>query len=499
MPSLSFFLLPVLLVSSVSAAPKPVPIQERKLQRRALSDILNGLQNGVTVEDITQGILPNYFDKIPSTNDIYNQLGVSSSTFNNAPLEVLNIPSYANWSNNAWNLHMHAWAYKQPLNPDNNNNSVVSTTALDKAANVFLPNFNIGQLQPHEQDNARNLTSAILSVPQSNVQLEFLLTVQASQGQNFSGSGSTAKIVWPSQTDSRGEIDGFIPLPVNPPNGGGAWLPDGSQTNGIVRLDVHTNNTDTGNSTAYLIPPQGVIIVSDIDDTLRVTKIWQPTQGLLNTFARDFVPWLNMPSNFARWSTQHPEQPYHFHYLTTTPEQATRKYMDFIYNYYPLGSFDTRPLNFTTVDQTFAIRKVLLDRILQTFPNRKFVLFGDTSNSDIMTDYPEAAKNYGDRVQCILLRNVSATDTTNRFPYNTKGFQGLDANRYMFFRTPDDLAGLDFGNGDCRNASVPQGVTYGWQNLPFGVTSDGGKVRGDRERVWWVLGVAVVVGWWVGS
>jgi hypothetical protein len=171
--------------------------------------------------------------------------------------------------------------------------------------------------------------------------------------------------------------------------------------------------------------------------------------------------------------------------------------MDFIYSHYPLGSFDTRPLNFTTVDQTFAIRKFLLDRILQTFPNRRFVLFGDTSNSDVMTDYPDAAKAYGNRVMCILIRNISATDNTDKFPYNTKGFQGLDTNRYMFFRTPDDLAGLDFGNGDCKNGSVPQSVTFGWQNLPFGVSTGSGGGGRAGERVWWVVAVAVVVGWWV--
>jgi len=85
-------LLPILLVTIASAAPEPVTVRERQLQRRALSDILNGLQDGITVEDITQGILQNYFSKIPSANEITNQLGVNINAFNSAPLEVLNIP-----------------------------------------------------------------------------------------------------------------------------------------------------------------------------------------------------------------------------------------------------------------------------------------------------------------------------------------------------------------------------------------------------------------------
>ena len=143
---------------------------------------------------------------------------------------------------------------------------------------------------------------------------------------------------------------------------------------------------------------------------------------------------------------------------------------------------------FTTVEQTFAVRKFLLERILRTFPRRRFMLIGDTSNPDIMSGYPEVAKAYAN-VQCILLRNVSATDSSNRFPYDTSGFNGLDRAKYMFFTTPDDLAGLDFGSGDCANAPVVQSVIFGWQNLPLGVrdqtAGEGGSSSGAGvEKVW---------------
>lgn len=496
-----------LLVTALAAATAASPvipndvadlIQLRELQRRGLSDLLNTLVQGMSVNDITQGILPDFFNWIPTTDKIKSQLGISDAGIAGLPIKVLNIPGYANWTSNSWNLRMHGWAYKEPFS-FNNGTSIVTTQTLDQAVNVFLPNLKVDQLQPNEQVNARNLTSAILSLPQDDVQLEFYLDVEP--GQNFTSLDWTARLIWPQLTDARGEFDGFIALPVTPPGESASWLPDGSQTNSITRLDVHTNGTDTGNSTAYLVPPEGVIILSDIDDVLRVTKIWAPSEGLLNTFARDFTPWLNMPERFAEWSQQSSGRPYHFHYLTTTPEQATRKYMDFIYTHYPLGSFDTRSLNFTTVDQTFNVRKSLIDKIVQTFPQRKFILIGDTSNSDVMTDYPAAAKQYGN-IQCILIRNSTATDSTMNWPYNTAGFRDLNG-KFMFFRTPDDLAGLNFANGDCVNGSVPMNVTYAWQNLPFGLSisgashNEGGKgARPGVEKVWWVLMVAAATAWW---
>lgn len=56
-----------------------------------------------------------------------------------------------------------------------------------------------------------------------------------------------------------------------------------------------TPTAPAGNATGYLVPNQGITIISDIDDILRITKIYQPKEGLLNTFARDMIPWLNMP------------------------------------------------------------------------------------------------------------------------------------------------------------------------------------------------------------
>jgi len=50
----------------------------------------------------------------------------------------------------------------------------------------------------------------------------------------------------------------------------------------------------------------------------------------------------------------------------------------------------------------------------------------------MVTDYPG-------QVQCILLRNTSATDPEDKFPYNTKGFQGLNESTYMFFKVSVSL------------------------------------------------------------
>ena len=244
----------------------------------------------------------------------------------------------------------------------------------------------------------------------------------------------------------------------------------GNETSSVQVLNMFAEGAPSGNATAYLVPNAGLTVVSDIDDILRVTKIYEPKEGLLNTFARPFTPWRNMPDIYANWSTSLDNM--HFHYLTTTPEQATRNYMEFIYKTYPIGSFDTRPLNFSDVSATLSIRRFLLDKVFQTFPNRQFILVADTSNRDVMKDYPALYKDYPGQVACIFLRNTSATDSGDKFPYDTSGFKGIPQQNYMFFDVPDDLMNLDIANGQCVNSTVKQHVTFDTQGLPFGLGSE---------------------------
>jgi hypothetical protein len=382
---------------------------------------------------------------------------------------VLNIPPYANWTDDGWNVLFHGNVYKVPD---------ISQEKIDDLADVFLVDVDIKDLPPDQQANARNLTKSIFIVQQEGQNVSFHLEPAPMQGASGQPGGSNAitpdggdqNVTFPYETTEQGDFAEFVVIQ----NVTGGGLLAGNETDSVQRLNVYTDGTLTGNATAYLVPPEGITFISDIDDILRVTKIYQPKEGLLNSFARNFTPWMNMPEIYDHWSETLPNNT-HFHYLTTTPEQATRNYMDFIFKTYPGGSFDTRPLNFSDVKNTLAIRKFLLNRVFETFPKRKFVLVADTSNSDVMKDYPQLAKDFPGQVQCIFLRNTSATDSEDFFPYDTSGFEGLDNKTYMFFKVPDDLSGLDIANGQCLNETIPQNVTFSRQLELLGIHGNAGS------------------------
>ena len=429
--------------------------------------------------------VPNFFQDFPTGDKVQSSLGIDDDQVKALPTQVLNIPGYANWTDRGWNVRFHGNVYKQPN---------ISQSKLDDLANIFLIDTSVQSLPPPQASQARNLTAGIFVIQQSNQNVTFNLAPAASAGasgdQGGGGAstpqGGSQQIKFPTPTTPQGDYDGFVQIKDD-------GLEAGNSTSRIQRLNVYTQGDVNGNATAYLVPTTGLSIISDIDDILRITEIYQPKQGLLNSFARPFVQWKNMPDIYANWSRSIPD--FHFHYLTTTPEQVTRNYMDFIYKTYPGGSFDTRPLNFSDVSATLSIRKFLLEKIFATFPERKFILVADTSNSDVMSVYPLMLKDHPNQVQCIFLRNTSATDPGDKFPYDTKGFKGLDTNKFMFFKVPDDLSHLDIQNGECVNKTFVQNITYGAQGLPFGINLGNGKNDGERLVRWTGWGaVTVVVG-----
>ncbi|EPE25515.1 hypothetical protein GLAREA_01427 [Glarea lozoyensis ATCC 20868] len=460
-----------------------------KVQERDIIDSITGLGDyigslvGSFPSYVASGV-PQFFQDLPTGTAVQSSLSLSDNDLDALPTQVLNIPSYANWTTQGWNLRFRGNVFKQPN---------ISTEKLNDLANIFLIGTDIDSLQPSEQDQARNLTAEIFVVQQGDRNVSFNIEPASSQGVDGTNTGSNAEtpgggsqdITLVGETTAQGDYDQFLLL-ANV-SGPGGYLKPGNETLRPQRLNVYANGTLTGNATSYLVPSTGYTIISDIDDILRVTKIYDPKEGLLNSFARAFTPWMNMPEIYANWSQSIPD--FHFHYLTTTPEQVTRNYMDFIYKTYPGGSFDTRPLNFSDISATLSIRKYLLTKVFETFPTRKFILVADTSNSDVMKDYPLMASTFKNQVACIFLRNTSATDSSDKFPYDTSGFEGLDNSTYMFFNVPDDLKGLDIMNGQCVNNTIKQDVTFSTQGLPFGLSK---KSAAASLSIWSSVGLVTL-------
>lgn len=296
---------PVITPSPVEKNPSPV------VQRDILSDVESDVNNvlsslGSDLPSWVASGVPNFFQGFPTGDAVASSLGLKSSDLAALPTNVLNLDPYANWTNSGWNVRFHGNVYKQP------NTSVAD---LNKLANGFLIDTKITDLPESQQDQARNLTAEIYVVQQPHVAVNTIhlepAASQGSSGQPGGGGSSTTTGGWqnvtlPYNTTAEGDFDTFVPIALN-------GLTAGNETSAIQRLNTYVDGASIGNATAYLVPPTGLTVVSDIDDILRITQIYEPKEGLFNSFAKAFTPWENMPSIYSNWSRSLPNM--HFHYL----------------------------------------------------------------------------------------------------------------------------------------------------------------------------------------
>ena len=249
------------------------PTRTYRYRRDIISDLESGVNSilselGTDIPSYVASGIPNFFQNFPTGDSVVSSLGLDSSQVSALPTQVLNIPPYANWTNQGWNVRFHGNVYKQPN---------TSTSDLNHLANVFVPNVDVTQLPPSQQTQARNLTAEIFVIQQGDVNVS---TIQLESTSN----GGTQELTLPYPTTPEGDFDVFVPIDSS-------GLTAGNETNEIQTLNTYVEGTSLGNATAYLVPNNGLTVISDIDDILRVTKIYEPEKGLLNSFARPFRPW----------------------------------------------------------------------------------------------------------------------------------------------------------------------------------------------------------------
>lgn len=325
----------------------------------------------------------------------------------------------------SWNVRFYGLAYKLPN---------ISTSDLDSIIND-LQTDNLNQTQ---EALLQNRTQDLASIPVPHANFTAIISANGSTVTNSSG-------IQLATADDAGEFDQFVPI---------QGLNQNFTSTEVVSTAI-LNVTGPGNGTAILVPTSGISIVSDIDDVMRITKVYVPNQGLFNSFVQPYVNVPGIPELFNKWFHTLPGVA--FHYDTTTPVELTRTYVDYLFSNFPVGSLEMRPINISDPTQILEARQNSLLKLFQTFPQRKFgevflptgcllmltclliVLVGDTSSSTLLSAYPQIAQQFPNQIACIFIRNTSATDSDDKIPYSTKEFQSLDPNRYFFYRTADGM------------------------------------------------------------
>lgn len=183
--------------------------------------------------------------------------------------------------------------------------------------------------------------------------------------------------------------------------------------------------------------PPVVRVISDVDDTIKISQVRDKPQLLLNTFCRPFRPVPGMADLYRAWA----EQDARFHYVSASPWQLYPPLAEFIREHtFPAGSFHMkhfRPTDHTAlnlVGPQVDYKREVITSLFNKFPRDRFVLVGDSGEQDARI-FADLARENPRLASHILIRN-----TTDE-PLETfrETFAGMPDELWQLFREPSEI------------------------------------------------------------
>jgi len=201
--------------------------------------------------------------------------------------------------------------------------------------------------------------------------------------------------------------------------------PDGRKR--TVPLEVHW------------LEERGWSVISDLDDTIKISHVLDRGALLRNTFCRPFRPVPGMAELYQQWARQGAQ----FHYVTASPWQLYEPLAGFVRsNQFPRGTWHMKPFRwkdasaFELLASPERFKTETLEPLLRAFPQRHFLLVGDSGEKDPET-YGALARKFPAQIRGIFIRDVTREPASAR-RYHL-AFAGVPAERWRLFREASEL------------------------------------------------------------
>ncbi|MDA1229538.1 MAG: DUF2183 domain-containing protein, partial [Planctomycetota bacterium] len=310
--------------------------------------------------------------------------------------EVVTIyPTYGYQKDAEWIIPMRLWVHER-------------RSVAESAAKKLLTDSD--HTSPREIQNFRARIADFLADSESReeVSLVFDRDPIDQQFELMDLNGRTPK------SDLNGLIEGTITLTRERAD---AILAQQASRNGWLSLTV-VSKGHIGTGRVQLIGPDGMSVISDIDDTIKVTEIPAGPEIIArNTFLRDFKAAPEMATRYREWADAS------FHYVSGGPWQMYGPLSEFLIDGkdgFPEGSFHMKSVQknlfsksswgdladlATNRQQTFDHKVSQITLLMQRFPRRQFTLVGDSGEKDPEV-YRAIRARFSQQVQEIWIRDI---------------------------------------------------------------------------------------------
>lgn len=172
--------------------------------------------------------------------------------------------------------------------------------------------------------------------------------------------------------------------------------------------------------TVSLIEDEGISVISDIDDTIKLTGVSSgPRIALSNTFLYELCEVPGMADVYMDWYNKGAS----IHYVSNSPWQLFPMLKQFFHmKRFPPGSAHLKFYNDlvkSLLEEPGLTKKKYIEKIFKDFPRRRFILIGDSGEYD-MEIYSKIASTYPEQVLHVFIRDVSSESLKKLSESSTK-------------------------------------------------------------------------------
>ncbi len=316
---------------------------------------------------------------------------------------VLLFPTNARFDNtkNSWQLDIHGWVFEPEKDSIWRNGLITSFAKL------------IGvKKNSHEEQLFENRVRMFLvdNKPDKHIVL----------------NAHQQHIVAPT-TGENGHFNTTINLAAGPAACNG-WLP--------IQVETPVEDKRDIKGSLQCVTSQGTSVISDIDDTIKISNVLDKQQLMKNTFTKEFTAVPGMADTYQVWK----KQGVMFHYVSSSPWQLYPALSSFMQSSsFPQGSMHLKLVRFKdeSLFNLFATPEEgkipTITKLLKDYPQRKFILVGDSGEKDPAI-YAQIARQYPDRIIKIYIRDIRHDSSAL-----AKIFSGLPDNKWQAFIDANEI------------------------------------------------------------
>ncbi len=188
----------------------------------------------------------------------------------------------------------------------------------------------------------------------------------------------------------------------------------GFENNGWINYSIQTREDDNRNFSGRIkvVRPGTTCVISDIDDTIKITGVTDRSQLMKNIFARPYQP----TDGMVEYYQQMENDGCCFFYVSASPIQLYRPLSEWMLQVgYPAGEINLRDFYiadsraFNMLKQSGNVKQPVIRQIIERYPDCNFILIGDAGEQDALI-YGELARKFPNQIEKIQIRALTSPD-----------------------------------------------------------------------------------------